>query len=118
WLLALLLAPSAAHAADAPPQSVAALKDQIIEAVSPSERGALFEALAKTPPTTGRDVGALFDLFLRFSEEPARRAVLESVSLMPQSSAQLEPLFISYLKQPDPEAQFFGINGAFRLRSS
>jgi len=43
--------------------------------------------------------------------------VMDSLALIQAGSPQLEPLFVSYLKQPEPEAQLFGINGAFRLRS-
>ena len=42
---------------------------------------------------------------------------MASLALIDPSSPQLEPLFISYLSQPEPETQLFGINGALRLRS-
>src|SRR5471032_1250790 len=56
-------------------------------------------------------------MFSRYSDPELRKKVMDSLALIDPSSPQLEPLFISYLNQPEPETQLFGINGAFHLRS-
>jgi len=123
---ALAVSPLSAQDEEAPaprpmalerPLAVSDVKRRIVEVVEDSERAELFGRLSKTAPRTGLDVTALFDLFQRFPSEEPRRAVLESLSLL-KPSPDLEPLFVAYLKQPDPEAQFFGVSGAYRLRSA
>lgn len=116
-LAALLAVAAAAEPAPLAAPSVSVLKDRFIEAVKAEEKGELLAKLSKTPPTSGQDVAGLFDLFSRFPDVPIRRAVMESLALIPRDSPQLEPLFLAYLKQPEHEAQLFGVNGAFRLRS-
>ena len=129
-ILAVMLAPSAraadaASAASAPQRapiaapSVAMLKDRFIETTESdaAERTKILRQLAKTPPVSGQDVANLFDLFSRFTDRYTRESVMASLALLEPGSPQLEPLFMTYLKQPEPEAQLFGINGAFRLRS-
>lgn len=113
---------SAASASTAAPgapiaaPSVAILKDRFTEAVNTEEKNPVLALIAKTPPTSGQDIAGLFDLFSRFPENAVRQAVMESLAQIPIDSPQLEPLFLTYLKQPEPESQLFGINGAFRLR--
>jgi|CXWL01.1.fsa_nt_gi hypothetical protein len=96
--------------------SVALLKDRFTEAVEAEEKNQVLTLIAKTPPTSGQDVAGLFDLFSRFPENAVRQAVMDSLAKIPGDSPQLEPLFLTYLKQPEPESQLFGINGAFFLR--
>ena len=97
--------------------SVSTLKQRFIGATEEPERAKLLEQLSITRPVSAQDVSALFDLFTRFSDPGLRAKVMDSLALIDPSSPQLEPLFISYLHQPEPETQLFGINGAFRLRS-
>ncbi len=117
--IAILLLALPACATDAPlaPASVALLKNRFIEALSPQDKTIILDRLAKTAPVSGSDVAALFDLFSRFTDAYARNAVMASLELIAPGSPQLEPLFMTYLRQPEPEAQLFGINGTFRLRS-
>ena len=93
------------------------LKDRFIEATNAAERTAALDQIARTAPVSGQDVAHLFDLFSRFSDTFTRNSVMTSLALIAPGSPQLEPLFLTYLRQPEPEAQLFGINGAFRLRS-
>ena len=97
--------------------SVAMLQERFVSAVETADKTTALEALAKTPPISGKDVSALFDLFSREQDVSVRRAVMDPLALIAPDSPQLEPIFINYLKQPEPETQLFGINGAFRLRS-
>jgi hypothetical protein len=97
--------------------SVSTLKQRFIGATEEPERVKLVEQISRTRPASAQDVSALFDMFSRFSDPELRVKVMASLSLIDPSSPQLEPLFISYLQQPEPETQLFGINGAFRLRS-
>lgn len=113
----LLSAPARAVEAPSAPPSVTVLKDQFIEALGAPERTQILDQLAKTAPSSGQDVANLFDLFSRFSDDYTRKSVMASLSLLAPGSPQLEPLFMTYLRQPEPEAQLFGINGAFRLRA-
>jgi hypothetical protein len=101
----------------AAPPSVAVLKDRFIEAEGAKERTKILNQMARTVPVSGQDVANLFDLFSRFSDDFTRKSVMASLSRLKPGSPQLEPLFMNYLRQPEPEAQLFGINGAFRLRS-
>lgn len=122
-LLALLLsipvnaARAAEPAAAAAPASVAVLKDRFIEARTAEERTRILGRIAETAPVSGQDVAQLFDLFSRFTDNFTRDSVMASLARIAPGSPQLEPLFITYLRQPEPEAQLFGINGAFRLRA-
>lgn len=108
-----------ARAAEAPaaPPSVALLRDRFIEATGAPERTKILNQLAQTVPVTGQDVSNLFDLFSRFTDDFTRKSVMASLSRLRPGSPHLEPLFMTYLRQPEPEAQLFGINGAFRLRA-
>ncbi|MEK7233080.1 MAG: hypothetical protein AAB268_04650 [Elusimicrobiota bacterium] len=123
FILAALLLPAPTRAAETPPAapiaaaSVTVLKDRFIEATNAAERTAALDQIARTAPVSGQDVAHLFDLFSRFSDTFTRNSVMTSLALIAPGSPQLEPLFLTYLRQPEPEAQLFGINGAFRLRS-
>lgn len=97
--------------------SVGLLKERFIEAIDDPTREKLIKQIAVTPPVSAQDVSALFDLFSRFPDPRLRKMVMASLALIDPSSPQLEPLFLSYLRQPEPETQLFGINGLFRLRS-
>jgi hypothetical protein len=110
----LALALAAAHAVAAP---VAAIKAQYQESIKNDEKSRLLAALSAGTPRSAQDIAALFDLFSRFPDSRVRAAVMECLSRMPPDSPALEPLFVSYLKQPEPEARIFGINGALRLRA-
>lgn len=118
-ILALLLTSLPARAADAPAPapSVALLKDRFIEAEGAKERTVILNQLAKTTPVSGQDVANLFDLFSRFTDDFTRQSVMESLGRLQTGNPQLEPMFLNYLRQPEPEAQLFGVNGAFRLRA-
>lgn len=106
-------APQAAPAA----ASVTVLKDRFIEAGGAAERTNILDQIARTAPVSGQDVAHLFDLFSRFTDAYTRDAVMASLARIAPGSPQLEPLFMTYLRQPEPEAQLFGVNGAFRLRA-
>ncbi|MEK7388258.1 MAG: hypothetical protein AAB036_01020 [Elusimicrobiota bacterium] len=97
--------------------TVSLLKDRFTEAVDIDAKNKILVQIAKTSPTTSQDVSALFDLFSRFPDNAVRKAVMDSLALIPPDSPQIEPLFITYLKEPEQESQLFGINGAFRVRS-
>ena len=119
----VLLAASLAAAQPAPAPSplgsasVSLLKQRFGEATDEPTRAKLLDQLAVTRPVSAQDVSALFDIFSRNSEPSVRKRVMESLALIDPSSPQLEPLFITYLHQPEPETQLFGIDGAFYLRS-
>lgn len=121
FLLAALLSTCAPAAAGEPATAAAAsvtvLKDRFIEAGSSAERTKILDQIAKTPPVSGQDVAHLFDLFSRFTDAYTRDSVMSSLARIAPGSPQLEPLFMTYLRQPEPEAQLFGVNGAFRLRA-
>ncbi|MDP3544004.1 MAG: hypothetical protein Q8T11_16180 [Elusimicrobiota bacterium] len=114
-----LLARSAAPVEGGPvaAPSVTVLKDRFIEAVNGAERTRILDQIARTPPRSGQDVAHLFDLFSRFTDTYTRDSVMASLARLEPGNPQLEPLFMTYLRQPEPEAQLFGVNGAFRLRS-
>ncbi|MFI5363870.1 MAG: hypothetical protein ACHQ49_18055 [Elusimicrobiota bacterium] len=99
------------------PESVAQLKQEFVETVDESAHAPLLDRIAVTRPISAQDVSALFDLFSRYADPNLRQKVMASLALLDPSSPALEPLFVSYLKQPEPETQLFGINGAFRLHS-
>lgn len=122
--LAAVLMAAPARAEEAPPApapaaapSVTILKDRFIEATSAAERTKVLDQIAKTAPVSGQDVAHLFDLFSRFTDVYTRDSVMASLARIAPGSPQLEPIFMTYLRQPEPEAQLFGVNGAFRLRS-
>ncbi len=98
-------------------KSVTLLRDSFIESQRHDERSMILDQLAKTAPRSGPDVAHLFDLFSRFSDDYTRRSVMASLLRLGPGNPHLEPLFMTYLRQPEPEAQLFGINGAFLLRS-
>jgi len=107
-----------ADAADAAPaENVAEFKERLIAATNDPERSKAAEGLKRTAPKSAQDVAALFDLFSRFPNPDLRAIVMASLARIPPDSPQLEPMFLTYLKQPEPSSQLFGINGAFRLRS-
>ncbi len=97
--------------------SVGLLKERFIEATDEPSRNKILNQLAATQPISAQDVSALFDMFSRFSDPVLRKKVMESLALIDPSSPQLEPLFISYLHQPEPETQLFGMYGAYYVRS-
>ena len=97
--------------------NVSLLKERFVEATDEPTRVKLLDQLSTTRPVSARDVSALFDMFSRYSDPGLRKKVMDSLALIDPSSPQLDPLFISYLSQPEPETQLFGINGAFHLRS-
>lgn len=113
----LLCAPARSSETAYPGQSVTVLKDHFIEATSGSDKKKVLDQIAKTAPVSGQDVAQLFDLFSRFTDAYTRDCVMASLSLIAPGSPHLEPIFMTYLRQPEPEAQLFGINGAFRLRA-
>lgn len=115
-----LLAASLAGAQNSGPlgsASVSLLKERFVEATDEPTRAKLLDQISATRPVSAQDVSALFDIFSRNSEPSVRQRVMDSLARIDPSSPQLEPLFISYLNQPEPETQLFGINGAFHLRS-
>ncbi len=116
FFLTFVLIATLAAAQTAGP-TTAMLKERFNSSLDDAEKTAALEQLAKTAPVSGQDVAALFDLFSRDQNAGVRRAVMDSLALISRGSPQLEPLFVNYLKQPEPEAQLFGVNGAFRLRS-
>lgn len=97
--------------------SVTVLKDRFIEATSGADKKKVLDQIARTAPISGQDVAQLFDLFSRFTDVYTRDSVMASLALIAPGSPHLEPIFMTYLRQPEPEAQLFGINGAFRLRA-
>lgn len=97
--------------------SVGVLKARFVEALDDATKTKLLQQISVTRPVSARDVSALFDLFSRNPDPVVRRKVMDSLALIDPNSPQLEPLFLTYLRQPEPETQLFGINGAFRLRS-
>lgn len=111
------LASSAAAPAPVAAPSVALLKERFLAATDDASRQSALDELSRTTPVSGRDVSALFDLFSRFSEPALRRKVMDSLARLQPDNPQLEPLFITYLQQSEPESRLFGVNGAFRLRS-
>ncbi len=123
-ILALMLLSVRLAAAEVPPtpappanSTVAALKERFLAATDDVERARTLELIAATNPTSARDVSALFDLFSRFPDAIVRQKSMESLARLHPGMPELEPLFMTYLRQDEPESQLFGINGAFRLRS-
>jgi hypothetical protein len=97
--------------------TVAELTDRVLSSTDENVRAKSLDELTRTTPISAQDVAALYDLFSRFPNPALRKSVMASLALIPPDSPQLEPLFVSYLKQPEPASQLFGINGAFRLRA-
>ncbi len=118
-LPALVLIAASFAAAEGPvaSMSVAVLKERVLGATEENERGRALDQIAQTAPSSAQDVAALFDLFTRFPDPRLRSKMMQSLQRIQPGSPQLEPLFVIYLTQEEPEAQLFGINGAFRLRS-
>jgi hypothetical protein len=120
--LAAALLYSPALAAEAPelstePTTVAALTERFLHTTNDGEKTLILRRIAKTVPVSGQDVSNLHDLFSRYSDPFTRSSVMESVGRLTPGNPQLEPLFMTYLRQPEPDAQLFGVNGAFRLRA-
>lgn len=107
----------AAPAEAASARTVTELKQDLLSATNDAERGAAVDQLSRTAPVSAQDVSALFDLFSRYPNPQLRAKVMASLALIAPDSPELEPLFVTYLQQPDPAEQMFGINGAFRLHS-
>ncbi len=116
-VLAVAQTPPDASMSTAPARTVTELKKDILGATGDAERGAAVDQLSRTAPVSAQDVSALFDLFSRYPNPQLRAKVMASLALIAQDSPELEPLFVTYLQQPEPAAQMFGINGAFRLHS-
>lgn len=120
-IAALLLAVSlSARAAETPAVStgtVSQLAERFLETTSADKKTQLLGQIGKTAPRSGQDVANLLDLFTRYSDAFTRRSIMDSLARIGPGNPQLEPLFLTYLKQPEPDAQLFGVNGAFRLRS-
>ena len=120
---ALLCGPSRAAEAPAPSTapvaaaSVSVLTGRFLEVTKDSDKTAVLKQIGKTAPVSGQDVSNLFDLFSRYSDVFTRASIMESLGRLGTGNPQLEPLFITYLRQPEPDARLFGINGAFRLRA-
>ncbi|MBI5623497.1 MAG: beta-N-acetylhexosaminidase [Elusimicrobia bacterium] len=130
-LLALVLAafgqgpsPEAAPQAPQAPQAAASsrtvtvseLHDAYISAYEDAERKRVLGLIIATAPKTTRDVQRLFDLFIRFPTPVMRDAVMRSLHQLDPKSAHLEPLFLSYMEEDEPEEVVFGINGAVIIR--
>ncbi len=128
-MISILLLAAPAFAADVPASSTAAvaapvaaasvsiLRDRFLEVTSSPEKTKILDQIAKTAPVSGQDVASLFDLFSRFTDVYTRDSVMASLARVAPGSPHLEPLFMTYLRQPEPEAQLFGINGTFLLRA-
>lgn len=116
-LLAVSLTASAAEPPAASTTSVSNLAESFHETTSAARKTELLGRIARTEPRTAQDVANLLDLFSRYSDAFTRRSIMDSLARISPGSPQLEPLFLTYLKQPEPDAQLFGVNGAFRLRS-
>ncbi|MBI5247008.1 MAG: hypothetical protein HY923_07480 [Elusimicrobia bacterium] len=97
--------------------SVALLTQRFTGATKDSDKTLALQQIAKTAPVSGQDISNLYDLFARFSDPYTRGAIMESLGRLGPGHPQLEPLFMTYLRQPEPDAQLFGVNGAFRLRA-
>jgi len=97
--------------------SVSLLKERFLGATEESVRVTLLAKISQTTPVSAQDISALFDLFSRYPDPALRRGLMDSLARLQPDNPQLEPLFITYLEQSEPESQLFGINGAFRLRS-
>lgn len=111
------LSPSTAPAVAMAPATVAALTQRFTGATKDSDKTLALQQIAKTVPVSGQDVSNLYDLFSRFSDPYTRASIMESLARLVPGQPQLEPLFMTYLRQPEPDAQLFGINGAFRLKA-
>lgn len=119
-IAALLLAAAVPALAAAPAVStgtVSQLTERFLETTSAENKTAILGEIARTAPRTGQDIANLLDLFTRYSDSYTRRSIMDSLAKIGPGNPQLEPLFLTYLKQPEPDAQLFGVNGAFRLRS-
>jgi hypothetical protein len=97
--------------------TVSELVSGVLSSTDEASRSKAVEDLSRTAPISAQDVSGLYDLFLRFPNPQLRKAVMASLELIPPDSPQLEPLFVTYLKQPEPASKLFGINGAFRLHA-
>lgn len=100
------------------PATARQLRDEFVECVDVSCKQRALDRLARTPPTGLNDVLALYDLFMRFPEDPARQAALDSLQLMSPTLQEAEPLLLRFLQEEEPASVLFGIKGALRLRSA
>ena len=96
--------------------TVTRLHDDFIEAVEADKKAAALAALSRTAPASARDVQSLFDLFIRFPNNAARTAALDSLELLDPHAANLDQLFMRYLEDGDPAGQLFALRGALRVR--
>ena len=122
---ALLSAPASAAEAPAPStttapiqvETVSALCERFLRSTKDSEKTLTLQQIAKSTPVSAQDVSNLYDLFSRYSDPYTRDSIMSSLGRLGPGNPHLEPLFMTYLRQPEPDAQLFGINGAFRLRA-
>src|SRR5882672_3293705 len=98
--------------------TVSELHEQFVESVDEAQKTKIIERLAHTPPEGTRDIQALFDLFMRFSQTSVRDAALNSLEMTHFENPDLDVLLVHYLQQPEPEAKLFAIKGAVRVRDS
>jgi hypothetical protein len=90
---------------------------QFNEEIDEAKKRAALEQITKTPPSEARDVRAIFDLFMRYSDDSLRRGVLSSLDAISPSAESLAPVFFSMLQDSEPESVLFGIRGSLKLRS-
>jgi len=107
----------AAVSTSADAQTVSQIKDLFVSTTSETVRADIVGKLSHTAPATSEDIESLYDLFMRFPNAQLRASVMASLALVNPDSPQYEPLFMAFLRQPEPAAQLFGINGAFRIHS-
>jgi len=98
----LLLAGLAAAQNSPRSPSVSELRDDFVEATDTATKEQALTALAKTAPTSSKDLRLLLDLFVRFPEMPVREAALSSIENANRNSPQLEPLVLTSSKSPTP----------------
>ena len=117
-LLSVVLACAALGQMTAPiaPPSARELHVRFIETVDPAAKQNILNELARTPPATLYDAEALYDLFMRFPDDPVRKATLDSLQLMSPGAVDIEPLLLRCLKDEEPDSVLFGLKGALRLR--
>lgn len=116
FLFCAIPAASQMTAPPAPP-SVVSLRDAFVETLEDRKKSEILATLARTPAVTARDLQALYDLFMRFPDAAVRDSALGSLALVDAHSPHLEPLFVRYLQEPEPESVLFGVKGALRIRA-
>lgn len=119
-VLTLFLASPARPQMTAPPAppDIAGLRDAFVETLEDQQKAEILQSIARTPAVTSNDVQALYDLFMRFSDNAVRESVLRSLDLASPHSPHLEPVFLRYMEEPEPESVLFGIKGALRIRAA